>query len=88
METFEYSIGKQNFPDELQCVVDYFEDTWIGRPYRNNRRRASLLKHELWNCFEGWHNSFEHQLSACHPSIWKLSNMWEVLVQLLAEKLL
>ena len=20
---------------------------------------------------KGWHNSFQHQLSACHPSIWK-----------------
>ena len=23
------------------------------------------------NAIEGWHNSFQHQLSACHPSIWK-----------------
>ena len=23
------------------------------------------------NAIEGWHNSFEHQQSACHPSTWK-----------------
>ena len=85
VETFEYLIENEIFPDELQSVVDSFEDTWIGWPYRNNCRCAPLFKHELWNCFEyvlegmpktnnavaGWHNSFENQLSACHPPIWK-----------------
>lgn len=85
VETFEFLVENEIFPDELQGVVDYFEDTWIGRPCRRSRRRAPLFKHEMWNCFdnvveglsktnnaiEGWHNSFEHQIGARHPSIWK-----------------
>ncbi|XP_068211896.1 uncharacterized protein, partial [Palaemon carinicauda] len=51
-ETFEYLIENEVFPAELQSVVDSFEDTWIGRPHRNNRRRAPFFKHELWNCFD------------------------------------
>ncbi|XP_066959010.1 uncharacterized protein [Macrobrachium rosenbergii] len=84
-ETFEYLIENEVFPVEIQSVVDSFEDTWIGRPHRNNRRPAPFFKHELWNCFdyvkeempktnnavEGLHYGFEQQLSACHPSIWK-----------------
>ena len=83
--TFESLTENEIFPNELQGVVDYLEETWIGRPYRHNRRHSSIFKHKMWNCFdyvkegmpktnnplEGWHNSFQHQLSACHPSIWK-----------------
>ncbi|KAK4880784.1 hypothetical protein RN001_008930 [Aquatica leii] len=64
-------------------VVDYFEDTWIGRPDRRNRRRTATFPHIIWNCFnsamtglpktnnvvEGWHRSFECHISASHPSI-------------------
>ncbi|CAF1439465.1 unnamed protein product, partial [Rotaria magnacalcarata] len=31
--------------------VDYFEDTFIGRVIRNNRRRAPRFSVNLWNCF-------------------------------------
>lgn len=50
-----------------------------------SRRRALLFKHEMWNSFdnvvegmsktnnaiEGWHSSFQRQISARYPSIWK-----------------
>ena len=81
--TFEPLTENEMFPEALQGVVDYFENTRIGWPYRPNRRRTPIFKHEMWNCFdyvkegmlktnsanEGWHNSFQHQLSACFPSI-------------------
>jgi hypothetical protein len=71
--------------DTLQPLVDYFEDTWIGRPLgRHNRRRAPLFEHSLWNCYdavvdglpktnnavEGWHTEFANLVSASHPTIW------------------
>ncbi|CAM4803701.1 unnamed protein product [Rotaria magnacalcarata] len=31
--------------------VDYFEDTFLGRVIRNNRRRAPRFSVNMWNCF-------------------------------------
>lgn len=73
------------FPAEAQPVLDYFEDNWIGRPQRRNRRRAPRFQHSLWNCYdsvstglpktnnalEGWHRGFAELLSCNHPTIWK-----------------
>jgi len=69
----------------LTPLTNYFEDTWIGRLDRRNRRKPVLFPVTLWNCFkyifeniprtnnsvEGWHNGFESSLNACHPTIWK-----------------
>lgn len=70
----------------LRPLLDYFEDTWIGRPTgANNIRRNPLFSIQLWNCFqatleglpktnnsvEGWHRSFASLLQAHHPSLWK-----------------
>lgn len=60
-------------------------ELWIRRPYRRSHRRAPLFEHEMWICFdtvvegmwkrnnatEGWHKSFQHEMGARHPSIWK-----------------
>ena len=32
--SFEHLIDNTDFPEEAQSVLDYFEDTWIGRPNR------------------------------------------------------
>lgn len=85
VEAFDELCDSDVFPGEAQEVVDYFEDTWIGRPDRRRRRRAPVFPHAMWNCYEasrigmsktnnaveGWHRSFESQISASHPSIWK-----------------
>jgi hypothetical protein len=71
----------------LRPLLDYFEDTWIGRPTgtRNRRRRSPMYKIDLWNCYdavkdglaktnnscEGWHNAFNNHLCVNHPTIWK-----------------
>jgi hypothetical protein len=71
----------------LQPLLDYFEDTLIGRPTgtRNRRRRSPMYKIDLWNCYdavkdglaktnnscEGWHNAFNNHLCVNHPTIWK-----------------
>ena len=69
----------------LQELVNYFEDTWIGRPTRKGGRSQQLFEHSLWNCndavindlprtnnsVEGWHRGFSELLGANHPTIWK-----------------
>lgn len=69
----------------LTPLVNYFEDTWIGRLDRRNRRRSAVFPVSLWNCYkyisenisrtnnsvEGWHNGFVSTLNASHPTIWK-----------------
>jgi hypothetical protein len=69
----------------VRDLVNYFEDTWIGRPTRRGRRSEPAFSHSLWNCYdavlhdlpktnnaiEGWHRSFSELLGAHHPSIWK-----------------
>ena len=73
------------YPVEALPIVDYYEDTWIGRPGRRNTRRPPKFEIEMWSCFErvqedlpktnnvieGWHRTFLHQVSGCHPTIWK-----------------
>lgn len=85
IEAFESLCDNNLLPLEAQGVIDYFEDTWIGRPNRRNQRRDPIFSHSMWNCYnavqndlpktnnsvEGWHRAFESQLSASHPSIWK-----------------
>lgn len=82
---FEQLCDQDILPPEAQPVLDYFEDTWIGRPVRNHRRRPPYFSHHIWNCFdavqqglpktnnsiEGWHRGFQSQISAEHPNIWK-----------------
>lgn len=83
-EVFEHLCQQGVFPPESQPVVDYFEDTWIGRPARGHRRPPKYA-HEIWNVHqlvleglprtnnsvEGWHRGFEQQVDACHPNIWR-----------------
>jgi hypothetical protein len=85
---FEDLTQRCQYPDDAQPVVDYFEDTWIGRPIRGSRRRQPLFAHEVWNCYnsvndnipktnnsvEGWHRSFNEMVSCNHPTIWKFIN--------------
>ena len=56
----------------LQPLINYFEDIWIGRMDRRNRRCQPLFPISLWNCheaaksgllrtnnsIEGWHRGF------------------------------
>ena len=68
----------------LAPLIDYVEDTWVGRQ-RRNRRMPPTFSIEIWNCHssvlgdlpktnnavEGWHRAFSSLLDAHHPSIWK-----------------
>ena len=73
------------YNDDCDPVIDYFEDTYIGRFRRNAPRRAPLFAQALWNMFhrifneiartnnsiEGCHTSFQDTVGASHPSFWK-----------------
>ena len=80
------------YNDDCDPIIDYFEDTYIGRFRRNAPRRAPLFAQALWNMFrrtcneiartnnsiEGWHRSFQATVGANHPLFW---NFMEKLIQ-------
>ena len=69
------------YDDVADDLLQYFEDTYIGRYRRNAPRRSPFLAINLWNMFnrtddelprtsnsvEGWHRSFQGHVSAYHP---------------------
>lgn len=66
-------------------ILDYFEDTYIGRFRRNAPRAPAMFPVNVWNMFhrtheelprtnnniEGWHNVFQAHMSSTHPTFWK-----------------
>lgn len=82
-------------PLAAQPVVDYFEDTYIGRQHSGGRREP-MFSHTMWNVrerlinnlprtnnsIEGWHMHMQANVSAYHP------NFWQFLVALRREQAL
>lgn len=76
---------RNNFNDIADDLIQYFEDTYIGRFRQNAPRRNPIFNIGLWNMYhrtdqelprtnnsvEGWHRSFQGHLSACHPNFWR-----------------
>ena len=74
------------FPENLTPLLDYWEDNYIGRLRRLNRRSQPFFPIRLWNMYdrvinnlprtnnsvEGWHHAFQNTLDCHHPSIYKL----------------
>ena len=52
VESFDFLAENVPLDAELEGVINYFEDTSIGRPFRNRFRCAPRFRHELWNCYE------------------------------------
>ena len=64
--------ASEDFSLDAQAVIDYFEDTYIGRLHPGGHRRVPLFQLGLWNMYnqtlddlprtnnavEGWHRSF------------------------------
>ena len=73
------------YDDVADDLLQYFEDTYMGRYRRNAPRRPPIFAINFWNMFnrtddelprtnnsvEGWHRSFQGHVSACHPVFWK-----------------
>ena len=89
-------------PPEAAPILNYFEDTYIGRQLRNGQRRAPLFPVRVWNMtdrveddlartnnsVEGWHRSFMSNVSAAHPTIWKFLNVLKLEQTLTSAKLI
>ncbi|KAK9701824.1 Zinc knuckle [Popillia japonica] len=73
-------------PDDVQPILDWFEDHYVGRlNRRGNGRRQPLFPHEMWNFYnrtltqqdrtnnhaEAAHR-LQRELGMDHPTIWKL----------------
>ena len=76
---------KQKVLKNGQAVIDYFEDTYIGRLRPGGHRRVPIFDLGLCNMYnqtlddlprtnnavEGWHRSFQGNVGAYHPNFWK-----------------
>ena len=76
-------------PDELDDLVLYFEDTWIGRPCRRRGRRNVMFPPSVWsvyehvvsehprtnNSLEGWHRAMQMSVGHMHPTIYKFTDI-------------
>ena len=71
----------QIYVGECDEILEYFEDTFIGRFRRNAPRRSPLFTLDIWNMFhrthnelprtnnsiDGLHRRFQANVSSCHP---------------------
>lgn len=80
---FDIILEQTNFPPKMQKLIDYFEETWVGRMERRARKKPRF-QIEIWNCYhsiienmhitnnivEGWHHGFLLMMNSEKPSIW------------------
>ncbi|CAF4780521.1 unnamed protein product [Rotaria sp. Silwood1] len=86
--TTAFNLIVDEFDEEADDLLEYFEKTWIGEPKRRGTgRKKPLFDHKLWNIHdrvtaavprsnnsvEGWHNAFANRVSISHPTIIKLT---------------
>jgi len=78
-------VIRNTYQNDADRVLDYFEDTYIGRFRRNAPRAIPLFSIQKWNMFhrtheemprtnnhiEGWHRRFQTLCSSSHPTLWK-----------------
>ena len=79
---------RNNYNNDMDEVLNYFEDTYIGR-LRRGRRDNPMFSQEMLNMYtrtrdhlprtnnnvEGWHRGIQSHINACHPNIWKFLNV-------------
>lgn len=79
-----YLLSMHIYPTKHRQLLDYFEDTYLGRPQRRGRRRGAVFPPQMWNQYErvnnnlprtnnateGWHRAFQANVGSHHPSIW------------------
>ena len=84
-----YDLITDEFDDDAEKLLDYFEATWIGAPKkRGTGRKKPAFPLELWNVYdrvcadlprsnnsiEGWHHAFADRVAIAHPTITKLAD--------------
>ncbi|KAB0805437.1 hypothetical protein PPYR_02407 [Photinus pyralis] len=85
LDGFVEELG-QELPQELQPLLDWFEDNYMGRlNRRGNGRRRPLFPPETWNLYdrvlndqdrtnnhvEAAHRRIQTELGVHHPTTWK-----------------
>lgn len=84
VRVYEELIELDTFP-EVDQLLNYFEDTFLGRRQRR-RRGAALFSSDIWDCYqavhdntprtnnvvEGWHNAFARSVQIAHPTLPRL----------------
>ena len=85
----KFSLPSEDFPLDAQAVIDYFEDTYIGRLRPGGHRRVPLFElglstrlsmtyqEQTMPAVEGWHRSFQANVRAYHPNFWKFIDILE-----------
>ena len=72
---------------QIEPLVTYFKENFIGRLLRRNRRASPRYDIALWNLYnrvlqrlprsnnavESWHNAFNNAVEIAHPSVPNLS---------------
>ena len=81
----ENEIRNNYYNNGIDVVMDYFEDTHIGRQRRGRSRGTPMFALNIWNMnvrtrnelrrtnnhIEGWHRRFSGNCDCLHPNIWK-----------------
>ena len=76
---------RNEYGQDMDDILDYFEDNCVGRFRHNAPRRRPIFDIEMWNMFhrtdaelprtnnavEGWHRGFQAHVTVSHPSFWK-----------------
>ena len=82
---FEELISGANFDPRMEEVVEYFENTWLGRQSALGSRQEPIFPVELWNMYErsknnehrtnnhieGWHRRFQAVLQCSNTTVFK-----------------
>ena len=69
---------RTNFNNDMDELLNYFEDTYIGRLRRNGHRGDPTFAHDVWNMYmrtrdelprtnnnvEGWHRGVQFHINA------------------------
>ncbi|CAF3873782.1 unnamed protein product [Rotaria sordida] len=80
----EFEKLEEESPESMNEFIDYFENNYIGRKVRNNRRHSPRFAISFWNCFdrldlqlprtnnpqEAWHNALQNSCRK-HPTIYQ-----------------
>ena len=83
-------IIRNVYNEEVDELLEYFRNTYVGRYPQNARVRPPLFAINVWNMYhnriddelprtnnsvEGWHRRFQGHISLCHPDFWKFINV-------------
>ncbi|KAB0794901.1 hypothetical protein PPYR_11740 [Photinus pyralis] len=75
----------ESTPVELEPILHWFENNYIGRPNRRGKRREPTFPSELWTVFErtlngdartnniveAAHRALQAEMGMDHPTLWK-----------------